>query len=282
MLPNLIQTLILTIVSISAGILGTVSGGGGGTFVVPSMVATIHESPSVLVGSVFVMYLVGAVTGLIVYKKKGLIDTKSGLILAAPTIPGVVIGTLLEGYITNFVFNLGLGVLTTVLAFLLIFFRKEAKIAGEKQNKESVDPTGNVKTNKRSLVDQSGRVFTYSPNFAAGIAINLLAGFLSGLFGAGAAVIIVPASILFVRFPSHIAIATTRIVLVVLDVSALATHVGIGTINVTYALILSVGGIIGAIIGARIAFAIRPDLLTKVIAIILGILGLYLVATSLV
>lgn len=278
----------MLLVSFVTGVMGTVSGGGGGSFVIPALVSTINEQPSILVGSVFLMYLTASVTGFIVYSRKKLVDYRTGIILAVPAIPGVIIGTLLENAISSFEFKLGLGLLTAALGGMMLLFRSREPVnVSAKDSKPAVGTGSNPETrqsnsNQRFLIDVSGRMFSYSPNFAVGLAINFAAGILSGLFGAGAAIIIVPTTILFVRLPSHVAIATTRIILMALNASALITHIGIGAINAYYALILAVGAVIGAVIGAKIAFKIPPGILTKLIAAILALLGVYLVLASLV
>lgn len=255
----------------------------------PAIVSTINEQPSILVGSVFLMYLTASVTGLIVYSRKKLVDYRTGIILAVPAVPGVIIGTLLENAISSFEFKIGLGLLTACLAAMMLLFRsreplnvssKNADTAIAPNSKATSSPSNRWITNQRSLMDASGRLFSYTPNFAVGLAINFGAGLLSGVFGAGAAIIIVPTTILFVRLPGHVAIATTRIILMALNVSALIVHIGIGEINAYYALILAVGAAIGSIGGAKIAFKIPPGALTKVIALILLILGVYLVVAS--
>lgn len=293
-MTDLLQTLILTIISLSSGLVATVSGGGSGAIVVPAIIATIDEKPSIVVGSVFLMYLVSAITGLVVYRERGLLDLRSGIFLAIPTIPGVVLGTLLESYISRFQFNVSLGIVATVLASLIIIFGRKtrsktiaqkdgsAQLASEETQNTNYRAVLNSARKTRSVIDKSGRVFSYTPNYVAGIAINLGAAFLTGLFGAGAALIIVPTTILFVRMPSHVALATTRIVLVALDIAAVITHMGVGTINVSDALILSAGGLAGALIGARIAFSLNPNTLSKLVAISLGLFGVYLVMNSII
>lgn len=82
--------------------------------------------------------------------------------------------------------------------------------------------------------------------------------------------------------PSHVELATTRIILVALDIAAVITHVGVGTINMSDALIISAGGLVGALIGARIAFSLYPNTLSKVVAVALGLFGVYLVVNSIV
>ncbi len=284
-MTTLFQTIVLVLVSLAQGLMGTISGGGGGLFAVPAMVSTINEQPSVLVGSVFLMYLATSITGLIVYSRKKLVDYRSGIILSIPTIPGVAIGTLLEGTISNFDFRLGLGLVTGFFAVLMVTYRNRDTSGIPRvnpttalgPNSESSSTKLQHNSSQKMLVDGSGRSFSYTPHFAIGLVINFAAGVLSGLFGAGAAIIIVPTTILLVKLPSHIALATSRIILMMLNISALVTHIGIGAINAYYAIILAIGAAVGAVIGARIAFKIHPEHLSKVIAAILFLLGGYLV-----
>lgn len=266
---------ILAIISIAFGTIGNISGGGGGTFVVPVMVTLFDKPINVLLGAVFFMYFTGAVSGFVVYARKGLVDYRSGIILALPCIPGVVIGTLLETSISKIEFKMMLGIVTIALSALVLIKRNQTVGMNHGQS-NSVSGSQNISR----IVDQSGRVFEYKPNLVAGLVINLGAALLSGMFGAGAALVIVPATVLFVKMPSHVAIATTRIILVVLNASAVIAHVGTGAIDWLYAVILAIGALIGSIIGARIAFKLSPGLLTRVIAILLIVLGAYLIISA--
>jgi uncharacterized protein len=255
------------------GLIGTVSGGGGGALAVPVVVATFSGPVSALVGSIFVMYLVGSISAFIVYSRKGLVDYRNGILLAIPSIPGVILGTLIETSFSNFEFKIGLGLVTIVSAVGLL-------ARGEMRNTE-VDSRNLANTEERStVVDKSGRTFTYAPRLRFGFVANFFAGLLSGIFGAGAALIVVPLTILLVRIPSHVAIATTRIVLLVLNASAVLTHIGINAVNYSYAIILSIGAVAGTLLGARIAFKMSPSFLTKIIAIILVVIGAYLMISS--
>ncbi|MCL4519529.1 MAG: sulfite exporter TauE/SafE family protein [Thaumarchaeota archaeon] len=268
------EGIILSIISIAFGAIGNITGGGGGTFVVPVMVELFDKPINVLLGAVFFMYVTGAISGFVVYARKGLVDYRSGIILALPCIPGVVIGTLLETSISKIEFKIMLGIVTIALSVLVLVRRNQTVGLNPGQS----NTAGSSRVSK--IVDQSGRVFEYKPNLVAGVIINLGAALLSGMFGAGAALVIVPATVLFVKMPSHVAIATTRIILVVLNASAVIAHVSIGAIDWLYAAILAVGALIGSMIGARIAFKLSPGLLTRVIAIFLILLGAYLIISA--
>ena len=278
MLLSAFEAVILTIISIAFGAIGNISGGGGGTFVVPVMVELFDKPINVLLGAVFFMYFTGALSGLVVYARKGLVDYRSGVILALPCIPGVAIGTLLETSISKIEFKIMLGIVTIVLSALVLLRRNQTGSMSQSQKNSEADQSRSRAVSR--IVDQSGRVFEYKPNLAVGLVINFGAALLSGMFGAGAALVIVPAAVLFVKMPSHVAIATTRIMLVVLNASAVITHVSIGAIDWLYAVILAIGALIGSILGARIAFMLSPALLTKVIVIFLIALGTYLIISA--
>lgn len=293
---TLLLAIFSAIIGFIASTVGSLSGGGGGNIVLPVIVSVIKAKPSVLVGSVFFMYLVSSITGLFAYNRKGLVDYRSGILLALPCIPGVILGTFFENYISDFEFKLGLGVLTATLA--LVMYRQNRRSTNElrsvptlKQRTQlsTLEPHPDTKADtlngigaspQRILKDRSGRIFSYSPNIALGLLVNFLAALLSGTLGAGAGIIIIPATILLVKMPSHVAIATTRIVLLMLDLAAFVTHAGLGTFDPTYAVLLSIGSVIGSLVGAQIAFQIAPGLLTRIVCIVFAVLGMFLVLST--
>lgn len=279
MFPTLYQSLVVAIISIAYGIVSVVSGGGGGLFLVPAMVATFTIPYNVLIGSVFVVYLVASLSGLITFARKGLVDYRSGVLLAIPTIPGVVIGTFLETSISDFEFRLGLGLITIILSLAL--YRSQSNNQGVSKRLKSSEQGDSVNLKLRVVTDASGRSFSYSPKLLTGALINFGAGLIAGTFGAGAAIMIVPAMMIFVKMPGHVAIASSRIVLLTLNISAIATHVTIGAIDYFYAAVLSAGAIIGIYFGAKVVFKLSPSLLTKIMAVIFVGLGAYLIVAAL-
>jgi len=84
--------------------------------------------------------------------------------------------------------------------------------------------------------------------------VGLTAGVLSGLFGVGGGIVIVPALVLLVRLDQHVANGTS--------LAALLLPVGLlgvieyhrrGQVNVPYAALIAVGLLIGALVGAKYA-----------------------------
>ncbi len=84
--------------------------------------------------------------------------------------------------------------------------------------------------------------------------IGLVGGVVSGLFGVGGAIVIVPALVLLVKLPPHMA-SGTSLASLLLPVGLLGAleYYRRGQVNIPYAVILSAGLFIGAFIGAHLA-----------------------------
>lgn len=84
------------------------------------------------------------------------------------------------------------------------------------------------------------------------IVTGLFGGFLSGLFGVGGGVIMVPLLMLFLGDPIHHAVRVSLAVIVITAASAAIGHAWHGNLDVPAGLILGGGGLVGAQIGTRL------------------------------
>jgi len=102
------------------------------------------------------------------------------------------------------------------------------------------------------------------------IVIGLLAGVLSGLFGIGGGVLIVPALILFAKLPP-IAATGTSLAALLLPVGALGAweYYRKGNLNVSAALWVALGLFFGAWVGAKLAHQLSPLQLRRAFAVFL-------------
>ena len=102
------------------------------------------------------------------------------------------------------------------------------------------------------------------------LVIGLGAGVLSGLFGVGGGVLIVPALMLFLGKTSHAAVGTSlgALLLPVGILGALAYHRA-GHLELRASLLIAVGLFLGAYFGARVALALSPVQLTRAFSVFL-------------
>ena len=90
--------------------------------------------------------------------------------------------------------------------------------------------------------------------------LGLLAGVISGLFGVGGAVVIIPGLVLITRMPQHTAHGTSLAALLLpVGLLGVLQYAKRQQVNWGYAAVVAVGLLIGAYFGARLAGSI-PDL----------------------
>jgi uncharacterized membrane protein YfcA len=105
------------------------------------------------------------------------------------------------------------------------------------------------------------------------VAIGVLAGVLSGLFGVGGGVIVVPALMAFVGMDQRRASATSLVAIAPAAVVGAVTYAVQGEVHWLAALTLAVGSVVGAPIGARLLRAlplrVLPWIFVGFIAVVL-------------
>jgi len=108
------------------------------------------------------------------------------------------------------------------------------------------------------------------------IMIGLGAGMSSGLFGIGGGVLIVPALVFLLDFPTHRAIGTSLAVLLPpIGAAAVYAYYRAGNIDWLAAVILAVTVFAGAWVGAMVANHLSETWLRNMFGVFLLILGVY-------
>ncbi len=84
--------------------------------------------------------------------------------------------------------------------------------------------------------------------------LGLAAGVVSGLFGVGGAVVVIPGLVLLAKLDQHTASGTSLAALL-LPVGLLGTleYYKRGQVNIAYAAVIAVGLLFGALLGAKLA-----------------------------
>ena len=105
--------------------------------------------------------------------------------------------------------------------------------------------------------------------------IGIAAGILSGLFGIGGGIVIVPLLILTLGFTAQQAAGTS--------LAALLLPVGLfgaiqywqaGQVNLLYALLLALGLMLGVFIGARFGLSLPNDVVQRAFGVLLVVVGI--------
>lgn len=110
------------------------------------------------------------------------------------------------------------------------------------------------------------------------LAIGFAAGTLSGIFGVGGGIIIIPALVFFLGLTQHQAQGTSLAVLVFpAGILALMHYYKQGYVNVKFALVLIAAFIIGGYVGSLFATQISGTVLKRVFGVFILVVGLKMV-----
>jgi len=110
------------------------------------------------------------------------------------------------------------------------------------------------------------------------VVIGLVAGVLSGVFGIGGGVVIVPALIYLAGFTQHLATGTSLAVLLPpVGLAAVIEYYRQGQVNFGAALVLAVTATIGAWLGALVADRLSGPTLRLAFGVFVTVLGLSLI-----
>ena len=112
------------------------------------------------------------------------------------------------------------------------------------------------------------------------LCIGITAGLLSGMFGVGGGIVIVPALVLLFGMTQQSAIGTSLIALLlpvgILGVTEYYRTGKISNENIWIGLVIAVGLFCGAYFGAKIATHLSNEILRKAFAVFMGIVAFHL------
>jgi uncharacterized membrane protein YfcA len=273
-----LEVVLLLIVGLIAGTLGSLVGLGGGIIIVPTLLflgsgtSLLSEvSPQVATGTSLLVIIFTGLSSTIAYYKQKKVDYKSGLIFFIGSGPGGILGAWVNKQLDVNSFSIWFGLFMIFISFVLMF---RDKLKPRKKKSE--------KGVWRTYTDDSGNVQTYGFHPAAGIAISVVVGFLGGLLGIGGGALMVPSMILLFFFPPHIAVATSMMLLFLTSATSSIAHIFMGNINWLYAAALIPGAWFGGKLGATINQKLPSKAIVALLRIVLIIVGVRLIYQGIV
>jgi hypothetical protein len=102
-----------------------------------------------------------------------------------------------------------------------------------------------------------------------GLAVGVFTGVVSGLMGIGGGNVMVPASTILLHLDQHQAQGVSLVVIVPTAISGAWSHYKRGNVNVRVAVLVSVGAVVGGLVGGRLAQYVPSDQLRIIFGIIL-------------
>jgi len=254
---------LLPIFGFLIAIVASLTGIGGGIFIVPVLTFFYEFAPANAVGTSLTTIIFTAVAAALNYAKQRRIYWRTGLILAVVTMPGAYLGAWLTTQLQPR--DLGL-IFGFFLIFVAVYIITDLSNLGHSKNQ---DKTSTQKSD--SELAKSGRTM------AIGAGLSFFGGLASGLLGIGGGLLVVPIMTFAIGMLIHLATATSMFTMIFTSISGVTQHYQANHINFESALLLALGAIFGAQVGAYASKRISGKNLRRVFGIVVIISGINMI-----
>jgi uncharacterized membrane protein YfcA len=261
----------------AAGLLAGMFGVGGGFLATPLLIF-VGIPPAVAVASQANQVIANSVSSLQVQWRRGNVDLRMGLVLLLGGMIGSSAGVTLFTWLKaigqiDFVIAVMYVVLLSSIGLLMLF---ESISTLYKRRRNPTGPRGKLHTHylvhrlpwKMRFYKSKLYISAFLP-----ITLGFLIGILSAILGVGGGFVLVPAMIYLLGMPTTVVIGTSnfQILFVAANVTFLQAATN-GTVDIVLALLLILGGVVGAPIGSRIAARLPGVVLRALMAVlVLGV-----------
>jgi uncharacterized membrane protein YfcA len=242
-----------------AGLLGALTGIGGGVLLSPVLALYFGIPIRQAVGTSLVAVITTSAASSSVHLQRHTTDIRLGMTLELATSLGAAVTAYLVGYFNRVALE---GLFAAFLLYSVVtIVRRRGKIKEENELA--------VQTDGETVIPE------YEPQrYPLGLGASLVAGGLSGLLGIGGGPIKVPVMYLFMNVPLMVATATSNFMIGVTAAASAIVYYRRGDILVEVAAPLAVGVFLGSLLGARMA----PRIHAKYVVYLLVAIMLYLAA----
>jgi hypothetical protein len=246
------------LVGLAAGYLSGQFGIGGGIITTPAIRLLLGYPALIAVGTPLLVVLPTALAGATAYARRGLSDTRAGIVIGAAGAAASVVGALA----TRLVGGAAVLVITAALILWMAIDMVLLALRGEPRGPEEAPRAG-----RQPLARQR----------AAGLVLlGVVTGLYSGVLGLGGGFVVVPSLVRWFGFDIKRAIGTSLVVVSVLAVPGSLTHLALGNIDLRLAGLLMLGVIPGALVGARVTAVVRGRTIKLAFAALLAVVGIVL------
>jgi uncharacterized membrane protein YfcA len=288
------------VVGLVSGVLSGAFGIGGGMVTTPAIRLLLGYPALVAVGTPLPVIIPGALTGAVSYARRHLADLRAGLVMGLVGSVGSVAGALASAKAGGTVVLLATAALIAwAAADMLLQQRRDtlraraaatatgaaepATVAAEPVGVTAAPDAAAVVGEAESDESLSARDAAPGgrPTLVRLIGLGLVAGLYSGFLGLGGGFVIVPGLTRFCDMPVKRAIGTSLVTIAILAVPGTVVHSMLGHIWWPLALLLAIGVVPGAMIGARLTEGASDRVVRLSFALLLAVVGVWLAVSEL-
>jgi uncharacterized protein len=232
--------------SFGAGLLGALTGLGGGIVVVPLLTVLLHIDLRYAIGASLVSVIATSSGAAAAYVREGYTNIRVGIFLEVATTVGALVGAAIAGVIPTSALGILFGVMLLYSAFRMV------RAHHEHAPSTTPDPLA-TKLRLNSTYPTSLGMQPYSVvGVIPGFGLMFVAGIVSALLGIGSGVVKVLAMDRTMKLPFKVSTTTSNFMIGVTAAASAGVYLHRGYIEPVVALPVMIGVLSGALVGARL------------------------------
>ncbi|MEN6464387.1 MAG: sulfite exporter TauE/SafE family protein [Syntrophaceae bacterium] len=261
--------------SVAAGLIGSVTGLGGGVVLVPFLTIAFGVDLHYAIGASLVSVIATSSGAAVAYVREGYSNIRAGMFLELATTLGATLGAFLVTVAPT-------GWIAIIFGIVLLFSLVPFKMFSPDTSAEPVDRLAE-KLHFDSAYPVKGILKPYHVRrIPLGFGIMGIAGLLSGLLGIGSGATKVLAMDRVMGFPFKVSTTTSNFMIGVTAAASAGIYLSRGYIDPGLAMPTMLGVLLGAVAGTRILIASGTRILRIVFNIVIFVLAIQMIHKGLI
>jgi len=262
------------------GLLSGIFGVGGGFLLTPLLII-IGIPPSVAVATAANQVVGASVSGCLGHWRRGNVDVKMGMILLLGGMAGSSFGVWFYGYLEsigqiNLIISLSYVLLLGIIGFLMFLESVRSVLGSIWPRAGRARPTRGHRHHWFHRLPFKVRFKTSKLyiSILVPISVGVFVGLLSAIMGVGGGFVIVPAMIYLIGMPTSVVVGTSLFQISVVSANVTILQAGFNqSVDVVLAVLLMVGGVVGAQFGTRLGAKLKAEQLRFLLALMVMGMG---------
>nr|MBC7613135.1 sulfite exporter TauE/SafE family protein [Pseudopedobacter sp.] len=241
-------TLIVLFGAFIAGLLGSLTGLGGGVIIIPMLTLIFHIDLRYAIGTSLISVIATSSGAAAAYVKEGISNIRIGMFLEIATTIGAVLGAIVAVYTSSHLIAVIFG-LVLLLSAALSFKKKDQMIL----TPAGASKMANFFKLNGSYPNEKGKKILYGvTKVIGGFSMMMVAGLVSGLLGIGSGALKVVAMDNFMKLPFKVSTTTSNFMIGVTAAASAGIYLERGYIDPGLTMPVVLGVLAGAFVGSKI------------------------------
>lgn len=260
--------------SLIAGLLGALTGLGGGVVLVPLLTLGFHVDLRYAIGASLISVIATSSGAAAAYVREGFSNVRIGMFLEVATTLGALLGAFLAAKVP-------LRALAILFGAVLIYSAWLSWHGDPEDAERRENPWSERLRFSGTYPSRSGQMVAYSVDrIPAGFAMMFGAGTISGLLGIGSGAVKVLAMDRIMRIPFKVSTTTSNFMIGVTAAASAGIYLRRGYVDPGLAAPVMLGVLAGSLAGARLLPRAGVAVLRRIFSLVILALGLEMIASG--